>query len=106
MLQKLTSLLYRVTENMENISGNEESVKFDSSFDILASGIETNVLKAWKVVTMSELYSRFHQLLREEGIEASNYKSLYLQNKIEKRFRNKLSFWRSNDNSSYMYIQM
>jgi hypothetical protein len=31
---------------MENISGNEESVKFDSSFDILASEIETNVLKA------------------------------------------------------------
>jgi hypothetical protein len=26
---------------MENISGNEESVKFDSSFDVLASGIET-----------------------------------------------------------------
>jgi hypothetical protein len=30
---------------MENISGNEESVKFDRSFDILVSGIETNVLK-------------------------------------------------------------
>jgi hypothetical protein len=42
---------------MENTSGNEESVKFDSSFDILASGIETNVLKAWKVVTMSEMFS-------------------------------------------------
>jgi len=55
MLQKLTRLLYKVNENMENISGKEESVKFDSSFDILASEIETNVLKAWKVVTMSEL---------------------------------------------------
>ena len=42
------------TKLMENISGNEESVKFDSSFDILASEIETNVLKAWKVVTMSD----------------------------------------------------
>ena len=39
---------------MENISGNKQSVKFDSSFDMLASGIETNVLEAWKVVTMSE----------------------------------------------------
>jgi hypothetical protein len=48
-------LLCKGNENMENTSGNEESVKFDSSFDILASGIETNVLKAWKVVTMSEL---------------------------------------------------
>jgi hypothetical protein len=38
---------------MENISGNEESVKFYSSFDVLASGIET---KAWRVVTVSELY--------------------------------------------------
>jgi hypothetical protein len=55
MLQKLTRLHYKVNENMENISGNEESVKFDSSFDILASRIETNVLKAWKVVAMSEL---------------------------------------------------
>ena len=54
MLQKLTRLLNNVNEKMENISDNEESVKFDSSFDILASGIETNVLKAWKVVTMSE----------------------------------------------------
>jgi hypothetical protein len=70
----------------------------------LASGIERYVLKAWKVVTMSELSSRFRQLLREEGIDASNYKSLYLQNKIEKRLKNKLTFWRSNDNSSY--IQM
>jgi hypothetical protein len=40
---------------MENVSGNEKSVTFDSSFDILASGIETNVLKAWNVVIMSEL---------------------------------------------------
>jgi hypothetical protein len=45
MLQKLTRLLYKVHENMENISGNGESVKFDRSFDILVSGIETNVLK-------------------------------------------------------------
>ena len=55
MLQKLTKFLYKVNENMENISGNEESVQFDRSFDILTFGIETNVLKAWKVVTMSEL---------------------------------------------------
>jgi hypothetical protein len=45
MLQKLTRLLYKVNENMENISGNGESVIFDRSFDILVSGIETNVLK-------------------------------------------------------------
>jgi hypothetical protein len=31
-----------------NISGNEESVKFESSFYILAFGIETNVLKHGK----------------------------------------------------------
>jgi hypothetical protein len=43
MLQKLTSLLYKVNENMENISGNEVSVKFDRSLDNLSSGIETNV---------------------------------------------------------------
>jgi hypothetical protein len=64
---------------MENISDNEESAIFDRSFDTLASKIETNVLKALKVVTISRLKSRFHQLLNEEGIEASNYKSLYLQ---------------------------
>jgi hypothetical protein len=52
---KTKRLLYKVIENMENISGNEESVKFDSSFDILVSGIETNLLEAWNVVTMSEL---------------------------------------------------
>ena len=63
---------------MENISDNEESAIFDRSFDTLASEIETNVLKALKVVTMSRLKSRFRQLLSEEGIEASNYKSLYL----------------------------
>jgi hypothetical protein len=46
MQQKLTRLLYKINEYMENISGNEESVIFDSSFDIFVSGIETNVLKA------------------------------------------------------------
>jgi hypothetical protein len=40
---------------LENISGNEESAIFDRSFDTLASEIETNVLKALKVVTMSEV---------------------------------------------------
>ena len=64
---------------MENISDNEESAIFDRSFDTLASKIETNVLKALKVVTMSRLKSRVRQLLNEEGIEVSNYKSLYLQ---------------------------
>ena len=54
---------------------------------------------------MSELQSRFRQLLSEEGIKTSNYKSLYLPKSIEKRFRNKLSFWRSNDNSSYIHMQ-
>jgi hypothetical protein len=38
---------------MEQISGNEESLNFESSVDILASGIET---KAWNVVTMTEIY--------------------------------------------------
>jgi hypothetical protein len=80
---------------MENISENEESALFDRSFDTSASEIETNVLKTLKVVTMSRLKSRFRQLLNEERIEASNYKSLYLQ-KVQK----KLSFWLSNDNSS------
>ena len=40
---------------MEDISGNEESAIFDRSFDTLAPKIETNVLKALQVVTMSEL---------------------------------------------------
>jgi hypothetical protein len=34
------------------ISGNGESAIFDRSFDILAPEIETNILKALKVVTM------------------------------------------------------
>ena len=56
MLQKkLTRLLYKGNENMEHISGNEESAIFDRSFDTLASEIETNVLKALEVVTMSVL---------------------------------------------------
>ena len=45
MLQKLTRLLYKVNENMENISGNEESAIFDRSLDTLVSEIETNVIK-------------------------------------------------------------
>ena len=55
MIQKLTRLLYKVNENMENISGNGESAIFDRSFITLASEIETNVLKSWKVETLSEL---------------------------------------------------
>jgi hypothetical protein len=53
--KKMTRLLYKGNENMEHISGNEESAIFDRSFDTLASEIETNVLKALKVVTMSVL---------------------------------------------------
>ena len=53
--KKLTRCLYKVNENLENISGNEKSAIFDRSFDTLASEIETNVLKALKVVTMSEV---------------------------------------------------
>jgi hypothetical protein len=45
---------------------------FDRYFDTLASEIETHVLKALKVVTMSRLKSRFRQLVNEEGIAASN----------------------------------
>ena len=57
--KKLTSRLYKVNENMENISDNEESAIFDRSFDISAYEIERNVLKALKVATMSRLKSRF-----------------------------------------------
>ena len=64
---------------MGNMSDNEESAIFDRYFDTLASEIETHVLKALKVVTMSRLKSRFRQLVNEEGIAASNYKSLYVQ---------------------------
>jgi hypothetical protein len=71
---------------MEQISGNEESLNFDSSVDILASGIET---KAWNVVICQSFIFSFF---------------VFAKKKIEKLFRNKLSFWRSNDNSSY--IQM
>jgi len=79
---------------MENISDNEESAIFDRSFDTLASEIETNVLKALKVVTMSRLMSHFRQFLNEEGIEASNINPCICKS-LEK-----LSFWLSNDNSS------
>jgi len=40
---------------MRNILSNDESAIFDRSFITLASEIETNVLKALKVVTMSVL---------------------------------------------------
>ena len=53
--KQLTRCLYKVNENLENISGKDELVIFDRSFDTLASEIETNVLQALKVVTMSEL---------------------------------------------------
>jgi hypothetical protein len=60
---------------MKNISGNEESVKFDSSFDILASRMETNVLKAWKVVKNSHLAqsssTRKRRLRSNIGVTAS-----------------------------------
>jgi hypothetical protein len=79
---------------MENTSVNEESAIFDRSFNTLASEIEQNVLESLKVATMSELKTRFYQLLRNEGIVTSNYKSLYLQKRLEKRFGSKLSFWR------------
>jgi hypothetical protein len=53
---------------MENISDNEESTILDRSFDTLASEIETNVLKALKVVTMSQLKSRFRQFLVKKAL--------------------------------------
>jgi hypothetical protein len=84
---------------MGNISHNEESAIFDRSFDTLASEIETHVLKALTVVTMSRLKSRFRQLVIEEGNAVSNYKSLYVQSMCRKTF-----IWLSNDNSSQ--IQM
>jgi hypothetical protein len=34
-----------IDRKVDQFSGNGESVKFDRSFDILVSGIETNVLK-------------------------------------------------------------
>ena len=77
--KKLRIRLYKVNENMGNISHNEESAIFDRSFDTLASEIETHVLKPLKVVTMSRLKSRFRQLVIEEGNAVSNYKSLYVQ---------------------------
>ena len=81
MLQKLTRRLYKVNENMKN----DESAIFDSSFDTLASEIETYILKALRVVTMSEFKFRFRQLLSEKGIETSNYKSLYVQKSLKQR---------------------
>ena len=92
--KKLTRRLYQINENMENTSVNEESAIFDRSFNTLASEIEQNVLESLKVATMSELKTRFCQLLSNEGIVTSNYKSLYLQKRLEKRFGSKLSFWR------------
>jgi hypothetical protein len=47
-------------------------------FETFASEIERNLFKVMKVVAMSELKSRFFQLLSEEVIEAPNNKSLYL----------------------------
>jgi hypothetical protein len=75
---------------MGNMSDNEESAIFDRSFDTLASEIEQNVLESLKVATMSELKTRFCQLLSNEGIVNSNYKSLYLQKKTRKTLRRRL----------------
>lgn len=79
--KRRTMRLYKVNDYMVNTSSNNES---DRS---LASEIEQNALKSLKVVTMSELKTRFYQLLSSEGIVASNYKSLYLQKKTRNKFR-------------------
>ena len=85
--KKLTRRLYQINENMEDTSGNEESAIFDRSFDTLASEIEQHLLEPLKVATMLELKTRFCQFLSNEGIVASNYKSLYLQKKTRKTLR-------------------
>ena len=46
--------------------------------------------------------SRFLQILKDGGIESPNYKSSYLQNRLKKRFGDKICIWRSNKNSSYI----
>ena len=55
IIKHATKITDKVNENMENISGNEESAIFDRSLDTLTSEIETNVIKVLKAVTMSEL---------------------------------------------------
>jgi hypothetical protein len=75
--QDLLSYSYLSSKQITHFE-NEVSAIFDRSFHTLDFEIETNVLKGLKVVSMLELWSRFRQL-SEEGIEASNYKSWYLQ---------------------------
>jgi hypothetical protein len=45
IIKHATKITDKVNENMENISGNEESAIFDRSLDTLVSVIETNVIK-------------------------------------------------------------
>ena len=49
---------------MEQISGNEESLNFDSSVDILASGIET---KAWNVVICQSFIFSFFVFAKKKN---------------------------------------
>lgn len=94
--KKLTKCLYRTDDN-----DSKNSSKFDISFEKFAKDVDTNIIKALKVVSLSALMSRFVQILKEEGIDSPNYKPSYLKNRLQKHFGNNISFWRSKGNTTY-----
>ena len=95
--KKLAKNLYKVRDNIT-----EGSSQLDEALNKLAIEVEINILKSLKVISMSELKSRFVQILKDDGVDASNYKSGYLKKRLEKRFGGKLSFWKSHETSPYV----
>ncbi|CAC5416584.1 unnamed protein product [Mytilus coruscus] len=94
----LTSVLYEENETQVE----EEPDSFRSAFDVLAKEVQQNIIHGLQVSNLTDLCSRFKELLVIQGVHVLNYNPTRLKARLVNKFGDNLTFWRSDRQNSLL----
>ncbi|CAG2186230.1 unnamed protein product [Mytilus edulis] len=94
----LTSVLYKENETQVE----EEPDSFTSAFDILAKEVQQNIIHGLQVSNLTDLCSRFRELLLTQGVHVLKYNPTRLKARLVNEFGDNLTFWRSGRQNSLL----
>ncbi|CAC5360782.1 unnamed protein product [Mytilus coruscus] len=94
----LTSVLYKKNETQVE----EEPDSFRSAFDVLAKEVQQNIIHGLQVSYLTDLCSRFRELLVIQGVHVLKYNPTRLKARLVNKFGDNLTFWRSGRQNSLL----
>ncbi|CAG2192016.1 unnamed protein product [Mytilus edulis] len=97
-VSEIMKVLYKENETQVE----KEPDSFTSAFDVLAKEVQQNIIHGLQVSNLTDLCSRFRELLLTQGVHVLKHNPTRLKARLVNEFGDNLTFWRSGRQNSLL----